>query len=85
MDETTYSDPEVASLVNENFIPVKVDRDETDGTAVGRAVVEDYGYCILAALEAYGRSGALKYVDWALELAGALVTGHLDGGGFRDV
>ena len=56
-----------------------------DGAAVGRAVVEDYGYCILAALEAYGRSGALKYVDWALELAGSLVAGHLDGGGFRDV
>jgi uncharacterized protein YyaL (SSP411 family) len=28
MDETTYSDPEVARLINEFFIPVKVDRDE---------------------------------------------------------
>ena len=56
-----------------------------DGTAVRRAVVEDYGYCILAALETYGRSRELKYVDWALELAGSLVAGHLDGGGFRDV
>ena len=28
MDETTYSDPEVASFINEHFIPIKVDRDE---------------------------------------------------------
>lgn len=28
MDEVTYSDPEVSSLINENFIPIKVDRDE---------------------------------------------------------
>ena len=28
MDEGTYSDPEVASLVNQGFVPVKVDRDE---------------------------------------------------------
>lgn len=28
MDETTYRDPEVVSLINENFIAIKVDRDE---------------------------------------------------------
>jgi len=28
MDETTYSDPEVAAFINEHFIPIKVDRDE---------------------------------------------------------
>ncbi len=28
MDEETYKDPEVVKLVNENFIPIKVDRDE---------------------------------------------------------
>ncbi len=56
-----------------------------DGAAVGKAVVEDYGYCILAALEAYGRTGALKYVDWGLGLADALVAGHLGDGGFKDV
>lgn len=28
MDEETYKDPQVAKLVNENFIPIKVDRDE---------------------------------------------------------
>ncbi len=27
MDETTYSDPEVIRLINENFIPVRVDND----------------------------------------------------------
>jgi len=56
-----------------------------DGAAVGRAVVEDYGYCILAALEAYAWTGAFKYVDWGLELAEVLVARHLDEGGFRDV
>ena len=56
-----------------------------DGAAVGRAVVEDYGYCILAALEAYAKTGALKYIDWGLELAEVLVARHLDEGGFRDV
>jgi Highly conserved protein containing a thioredoxin domain len=47
--------------------------------------VEDYGCCILAALEAYCRSGALKYVDWGLELAYTLTLRLLDAGGFRDV
>src|ERR1700757_213837 len=28
MDRESYDDPEVAKVVNENFIPVKVDRDE---------------------------------------------------------
>lgn len=28
MDETTYSDPEVAELINAHFVPIKVDRDE---------------------------------------------------------
>ncbi len=28
MDETTYSDPEVAQHINANFVPIKVDRDE---------------------------------------------------------
>lgn len=28
MDEDTYSNPEIVKIVNENFIPVKVDRDE---------------------------------------------------------
>ncbi|MFP3195256.1 MAG: thioredoxin domain-containing protein [Caldivirga sp.] len=28
MDEETYGDPEVARVINENFIPIKVDRDE---------------------------------------------------------
>jgi uncharacterized protein YyaL (SSP411 family) len=56
-----------------------------DGAAVGRAVVEDYGYCILAALEAYARSRQLKYLDWGLELADVLTSRFLDAGGFRDV
>jgi uncharacterized protein YyaL (SSP411 family) len=52
-----------------------------DGAAVGKATVEDYGYCILAALEAYARSGQLKYLDWGLELADALTSRFLDAGG----
>src|SRR5947199_10243120 len=28
MDRESYEDPEVAKLINENFVPVKVDRDE---------------------------------------------------------
>src|SRR5512146_3485866 len=28
MDETTYSDPEVIRIVNERFVPVRVDTDE---------------------------------------------------------
>ncbi|TRM88873.1 thioredoxin domain-containing protein [Sulfolobus sp. E3] len=28
MDENTYSNPEIAKIINENFIPIKVDRDE---------------------------------------------------------
>jgi uncharacterized protein YyaL (SSP411 family) len=28
MDQTTYSDPKVAALINRNFVPVKVDTDE---------------------------------------------------------
>lgn len=28
MDRENYEDPEIASLINENFVPVKVDRDE---------------------------------------------------------
>jgi len=28
MDELTYSNPEIAKIINENFIPIKVDRDE---------------------------------------------------------
>ncbi len=28
MDETTYKDPEVVQLINDYFIPIKVDRDE---------------------------------------------------------
>jgi len=28
MDEETYSDPEVAELINKHFVPIKVDRDE---------------------------------------------------------
>jgi len=56
-----------------------------DGASVGKAVAEDYGYCILAALEAYAKTGALKYIDWGLELAEVLVARHLDEGGFRDV
>lgn len=28
MDETTYSDPEIAAILNRNFVPVKVDTDE---------------------------------------------------------
>ena len=56
-----------------------------DGASVGKAVLEDYGYCILAALETYARTGALRYIDWGLGLAEALVARHLDEGGFRDV
>jgi hypothetical protein len=56
-----------------------------DGAAVGRAVVEDYGYCILAALEAYARSRRLKYLEWGLDLADVLTSRFLDAGGFRDV
>jgi uncharacterized protein YyaL (SSP411 family) len=52
-----------------------------DGATVGKAAVEDYGYCILAALEAYARSGQLKYLDWGLELADALTSRFLDAGG----
>jgi len=28
MDRESYDDPEVARIVNERFVPVKVDRDE---------------------------------------------------------
>jgi uncharacterized protein YyaL (SSP411 family) len=28
MDETTYKDPEIAEIINKEFVPVKVDRDE---------------------------------------------------------
>ncbi len=28
MDETTYKDPEVVQLINDYFIPIKIDRDE---------------------------------------------------------
>ena len=56
-----------------------------DGAAVGKATVEDYGHCILAALEAYARSGQLKYLDWGLELADTLTSRFLDAGAFRDV
>lgn len=28
MDESTYDDPEVARIINESFVPIKVDRDE---------------------------------------------------------
>ena len=56
-----------------------------DGAAVGRAVVEDYGYCISAALEAYARSRRLKYLEWGLDLADVLTSRFLDAGGFRDV
>ncbi len=28
MDESTYDDPEVARIINEFFVPIKVDRDE---------------------------------------------------------
>ena len=27
MDETTYSDPAVIQLINENYVPVRIDRD----------------------------------------------------------
>ena len=28
MEETTYRDPDVVSVINENFVAIKVDRDE---------------------------------------------------------
>ena len=38
MDRESYDNPEVAAFINENFVPVKVDRDErpvSAGAAVG--------------------------------------------------
>jgi thiol-disulfide isomerase/thioredoxin len=34
MDETTYTDPELARYINENIIPVKIDIDDFDGFAL---------------------------------------------------
>ncbi len=34
MDETTYTDPELARYINENVIPVKIDIDDFDGFAL---------------------------------------------------
>ncbi|MEM3835658.1 thioredoxin domain-containing protein [Pyrobaculum sp.] len=53
------------------------------GGPVGEGVLEDYAYCALAALEAYSHTG--RYLDWGVEVAGAMVDRFLDQGGFRDV